>query len=380
MSTVIVGTRDTSRWPEFAGSTWVRLQYLLGLRRLGVDSFWVDRLSAVDPRQHHHSLDYLLRRFDRTAQDFGLQGRCCIVYNDGERYFGMTEAEFRHLAGQADLLLNISGHLPPDSPLIRIPRRAFIDVDPGFTQIWAQQVDIGLERHNFFFTVGQNVGGPDFLIPLGGVDWVPILPPVVLEHWPPHIDPACQRFSTVADWRGSQYAVFEGESYSGKRREFLRFLLLPRRTRQPVEPAIYVGFEDSEDLELLLGNKWVVHDPFLYAGDPHSYREFIQYSRAEFSVAKGGYVKSNSGWVSDRTACYLASGKPALVQSTGFEGRLPAGKGLLTFRTLEEAMAGVRAINADYLSHGQAARQMAEEHFHSDVVLGRLLERVGLAG
>jgi hypothetical protein len=212
------------------------------------------------------------------------------------------------------------------------------------------------------------------------VDWVPILPPVVLEHWPAHIDPACQRFSTVGDWRGSQYAVFEGESYSGKRREFLRFLLVPRKTRQPVEPALYVGFADSEDLELLLGNKWLVHDPFLCAGDPHSYREFIRYSRAEFSVAKGGYVKSNSGWVSDRTACYLASGKPALVQATGFERQLPTGLGLLTFRTLEEAVAGVEAINGDYLSHCQAARRLAEERFNSDVVLGSVLERVGLGG
>jgi hypothetical protein len=378
MSTVIVGTRDTSRWPEFAGSTWVRLQYLLGLRRLGVDSFWVDRLSPVDPLKHHHSLDYLVARFERTARDFGLAGRYCIVYNEGERYFGMTEVEFRHLVGQADLLLNISGHLPPDSPLLRVPRRAYVDVDPGFTQIWAHQADLGLERHNFFFTVGQNVGDPDFSIPLCGVDWVSILPPVILDQWPARIDPACQRFSTVADWRGSQYAVFEGEAYSGKRREFLRFLLLPRRTRQPMEPAVYVGFEDSEDLELLLGNKWTVHDPFLYAGDPHSYREFIQHSRAEFSVAKGGYVKSNSGWVSDRTACYLASGKPALVQATGLERRLPTGQGLLTFRTLEEAIAGVESINDDYLSHCRTARQIAEEHFDSDLVLGSLLQRVGL--
>jgi len=380
MTTVIVGTRDTSRWPEFAGSTWVRLQYLLGLRRLGVDAYWVDRLGPVDPHQHHHSLDYLTGRFDRTARDFGLGDRYCIEYNGGERYFGLSAGDYRDLVGAADLLLNISGHLPPDSPLMRIPRRAFIDVDPGFTQIWAHQADVGLERHNFFFTIGQNVGGPDFTIPLRGVAWTPMLPPVALEHWPASGDPACQRFSTVADWRGSQYAVFKGKSYSGKRREFLRFLILPRRTRQPLEPALLVGFTDSEDLELLLGNKWVVHDPFQYAGDPQSYREFIRYSRAEFSVAKGGYVKSNSGWVSDRTACYLASGKPALVQSTGFERCLPTGQGLLTFRTVEEAVAGIEAINGDYPAHSLAARRIAEERFNSDVVLGHVLERVGLGG
>ena len=209
---------------------------------------------------------------------------------------------------------------------------------------------------------------------------MPTLPPVVLEQWPARSDPGCRRFSTVADWRGSQYAVYDGEAYGGKRREFLHLLLLPRRARLALEPAIYVGFADSEDLELLLGNKWQVHDPFLVAGDPHSYREFIRHSRAEFSVAKGGYVKSHSGWVSDRTACYLASGKPALVQSTGFEQRLPTGRGLLTFRTFDEAVAGVEAINADYPAHSRAARQLAEEYFDSDKVLGRLLERVGLGG
>lgn len=115
-----------------------------------------------------------------------------------------------------------------------------------------------------------------------------------------------------------------------------------------------------------------------YAGDPYSYREFIQFSRAEFSVAKNGYVKSNSGWISDRTACYLASGKPALVQSTGFEGYLPTGKGLLTFRTLEDAVRSIEAINNDYLSHCRATRQIAEKYFYSDVVLGYILEQVGL--
>lgn len=378
MPTVIVGTRDTSRWPEFAGSTWVRLQYLLGLRRLGVDTFWVDRLGPVDPLGHHHSLEYLVERFDRTARDFGFQSAYCIVYNGGERFFGMTEKAFLGLVRETDLLVNVSGHLPPDSPLVRIPRRAFIDVDPGFTQIWAQEFNLGLERHNYFFTVGQNVGRPEFQIPTGGIDWQPILPPVVLDQWPAHIDERCRRFSTVADWRGSQEAMFEGEYYGGKRREFIRFLHVPRQARQELEPALCIGELDCADLELMIGNKWMVRDPYLVAGDPRSYREFIQYSRAEFGVAKSGYVKANSGWVSDRTACYLASGKPALVQSTGFEWRLPTGEGLLTFRTGEEAVAAIAAIQEDYLSHCRAARQIAESYFDSDFVLGSLLERVEL--
>jgi hypothetical protein len=374
----IVGTKGKSGIPEFAGSTWVPLQYLLGLRKLGVESFWVDRLSPIDHLHHHHSLHYLIERFDHTARSFGLQDHYCIVYNDGERYFGMTEKQFMQVVAEAELLVSISGHLPPKSPLMRIPRRAYIDVDPGFVQIWAQQVDMALDRHNFFFTVGQNVGGPEFKIPTLGIYWHPIVPPVVLDLWPPHIDEQDQRFSTIADWRGSQEAVFEKEYYSGKREEFLRFLRLPLEAKQPIEPALCISHSEYEDLSLLHRRDWKIKDSYLYAGDPYSYREFIQFSRAEFSVAKNGYVKSNSGWISDRTACYLASGKPALVQSTGFEGYLPTGKGLLTFRIIEDAVRGIEAINNDYLFHCRAARQIAEKYFNSDVVLGYILEQVGL--
>lgn len=378
MIKAIVGTKEKSGLPEFAGSTWVRLQYLLGLQRLGIESFWVDHLSAVDPLNRHHSLHYLIESFDHTARSFGLQDHYCIVYNNGERYFGMPEKQLMQIVADAELLISISGHLPPKSPFMRIPRRAYIDVDPGFVQIWAHQVDMALDRHNFFFTVGQNVGRPQFKIPTLGKDWHPIVPPVVLDLWPPHIDERYQRFSTIADWRGSQEAVFENEYYSGKREEFLRFLHLPLQAKQQLEPALCISHSEHEDLALLHEHNWNVKDPYFYAGDPYSYREFIQFSRAEFSVAKNGYVRSNSGWISDRTACYLASGKPALVQSTGFEGTLPTGKGLLTFRTIEEAVRGIEAINNDYLTHCRAARQIAEKYFNSDVVLGYILEQVGL--
>jgi hypothetical protein len=389
MVKVIVGTNGTSRNPEFAGSAWVRLQYVLGLEELGVESFWVDRLqSPVDPRKMPHSLAYLMKRFDRMANDFGFGDRYCVVYKNGERHFGMSEKQLTQLASEADLLINVGGHLPEVSPLMQIPRRAYLDVDPGFTQIWMGhhqsevgpllQYDVGVDRHNFFFTVGQNVGRPEFKIPTDGIEWHSIVPPVVLDLWPPHIDETCERFSTVADWRGSQAAIFEDELYGGKRREFIRFLHLPKESQQRIELALFISPHDCEDLALLVGMQWQILDPCLYAGDPESYREFIQYSRAEFSVAKNGYVKANSGWISDRTACYLASGKPALVQSTGLEGRLPTGKGLLTFRTLEEALAGIDAINQNYLAHCQAARQIAEKYFDSDEVLGSILERVGL--
>jgi hypothetical protein len=378
MPKVVVATNQTSAFPEFAGSSWVRLQYLLGLDRLGVEAFWIDRLDKIDPTRHHHTLEYLIGRFDRMAEDFGFKGRYCIVHNRGERHFGMTEHELCDLLQSTDLVLNLGGKFPPDSPLMTARRRAYVDVDPGYTQLWAEQVDMGFDRHDVFFTVGQNVGSTRFRAPDDGRTWHAIFPPVVLGQWPLQVGEGYRRFSTVADWRGSQYAVLNGHLLEGKREQFLRFADLPVETGERFELALCMGQYDHEDLAHLSRCQWKVRDSYAYAGDPHSYREFIQNSRCEFSVAKTGYVKTNSGWVSDRTGCYLASGKPAIVQSTGFEARLPTGKGLFTFRTLGDATDHVRAVNADYLAHCRAARQIAEEFFDSDKVLSSILEVAGL--
>ena len=375
--------------PEVAGNTWTFLQYVVGLERLGVESFWVDHQPKLDPRQPArdrraqpdedcHSIDYVSARFETMARRFGFEGRYCSVYDGGASSFGMTPAELEELVEDTDLLLNLAGPLPAGSPLLRIPCRAYVDLDPGFTQIWAHQIDMGLGNHEFFFTVGQSIGSPEFEIPTLGIEWQPIFPPVVLDLWPAHVENSCERLSTVADWRGSQYARFEGELYAGKREEFIRFLEVPSRIGRPIELALGIGQHDHEDLGLLLRNDWFVRDPYLYAGDLDSYREFIQFSHAEFSVAKSGYVKSHSGWFSDRTACYLASGKPAVVQSTGFERRLPTGEGLLTFATVQEAVDAIERIESDYPAHAEASRRIAEERFDSRLVLGSMLEQVGL--
>jgi len=290
----------------------------------------------------------------------------------------MHERGLQELIERADLLLNVSGRLEHGDPLGAVRRRAFLDVDPGFTQIWACQTDMHLERHDAFFTIGQNVGGPGFRVPTGGVEWQATLPPVVLDQWPARFDPTSERIGTVADWRGSQDAVFEGEWYSGKREEFLGFLRVPLEAGREIGLALLVGQGDYEDLGLLMRHGWRVHDPYSHAGDPLSYREFIQSSRAEFSVAKQGYVRTRSGWISDRTACYLASGKPAIVQSTGFEHTIATGAGLLTYTKVSEAVEALHEIERDYGRHAQAARRLAEEQFDSDAVLESLLRRAGL--
>ena len=379
MTKIILATRNWSSWPDFAGATWVPLQYLLGFEKLGVDVYWVDYLDAVDPYKHPHSLDYLIDRFDSTANKFSFLDRYCIIYAEGERYFGLSQEKLARVAKKTDLLLSISGTgLPKESPLLEISRRAYVDVDPGFTQIWAQQVEMGLEQYNFFFTVGQNIGRTEFTIPTKNIEWKPIFPPVFLDAWPVHIDEKCRRFSTIADWWGNQWARYDGVLYGSKREEFLRFIRVPKEANQEIEVALFFEQDSYKQLDELRENNWKILNPILHAGDPFSYREFIQYSRAEFSTAKNGYVRSNSGWVSDRTACYLASGKPAVIQSTGFEWRLPTGEGLLTYHTVEEAVAGIEAINQDYRRHCHAARQLAEKYFNSDFVLRDLLEQTGI--
>ncbi len=379
MTTVIIATQQWTSWPEYAGSTWVPIQYLIGLGRLGVTAIWVDHLRRMDPRSDVHGVEYLMNHLEATAQGLGFQGRYCVVYDGGRRHFGLDRGELTDRMLEADLLLALSGRgLDPASPLTRIPRRAYVDMDPGFTQAWTRQVDMGLDGFDVLFTVGANVGGRDFRLPTPGIDWRPIVPPVVLDLWPCRIDESCQRFSTVADWWARQYLTLDAKNYGGKRDEFLRFVKVPIEADQPIEVALTIYPDDHRELGLLRQSNWLIRNPCIYTGDPFSYREFIQYSRAEFSVAKSGYVRSKAGWVSDRSACYLASGKPVIVQSTGFEGRLPTGQGLLTFTSPEEAVAAIRAVNEDYLSHARAAREIAEQHFDSDKVLASMLDQAGI--
>ena len=333
----VVCTEGISGLPELAANTWVALQYVLGLDRLGVEAFWVDRLACLDGRSMH-SLPHLCECFARLARDFGFEGRQCIDYGAGQSHAGLSAAELRAVVAAADLLLSLGKSSGSDSIYMQIPRRAYIDLDPGFTQLWLAAGELDLAGHTHHFTVG---------------------------------------FSTVADWWAAQTAQLDGEAYGSKRDEFLRVIDVPRRARIAFEPALLTDLGEPE-IHRLREAGWGPWDAYAATGNPHSYRDFIQSSRAEFSAAKHGYVKSNSGWLSDRTACYLASGKPAVVQSTGVEGRLPTGHGLLTYSSADEAVAAIAAIDDDYRSHCQAARALAEQEFDSDRVLAGLLEHVGL--
>jgi hypothetical protein len=365
---VAIGAALAQR-PGAGGHTWFALQYLLGFRALGWEVTLVDRLDADMPRG---GLDYLAAEMDR----FGLgEDWCVLLPEDGTA--GMSRAQVERRLASSDLLLNVMGYLEDEDLLAATPLRVFLDVDPGFGQMWRQ---LGLAdpfaRHDRYVSVGLNVGSAGCGVPDCGLDWIPTLPPVALEHWP--YAPEGTSFTSVATWRGPYAPVeYEGRTYGLRAHEFRRFLALPERVPARFEIALAIDPADAVDLKRLRRTGWVLVDPAEVAADPSSYGRFIRGSGAELSVAKGMYVETRSGWFSDRSACYLASGKPVVAQETGFGDHLTTGEGLLSFSTPEEAVAAVAEVSGDFPTHRRAAREIAEEHFAAARVLPKLVEELG---
>jgi hypothetical protein len=389
MATVIVGGALANK-PLNGGEAWVRLTWVLGLRRLGFEVCFAELIAAehcVDERGRLTDFDTSVNRyfFERVTREFGLEGSACLVCSDGRRTAGISYEELLARADGAGLLVNISGHFTDDEVLRRPKERIYVDLDPGFTQFWHADATSGLRLggHEHYVTVGANIGASGCPIPTGGLVWRPILPPVLLDEWPAGVRrDSVRRFTTVATWR-SPYGPVEhdGRVYGLKHHEFRKFIELPGRTAEwEFEVVLDIDPTDAEDLARLQANGWRLREPSATVPDPAAFRRYLQGSGAEFSVAQGIYVETNSGWFSDRTASYLASGRPALVQDTGFRRNLPADDGLLAFRTLDDAVAGVKRIASDYEGHCRAARAIAEEHFDSDRVLGGLLGDLGVFG
>ena len=360
------------------------LQYLLGLRRLGWDVLFVDRLEpgmcvgeGGEPSSFADSAN--LRYLAGVMERFGLGDRWCLLYDGGREVAGLGRDDVIELTARSALLINVMGYLEDEEILGAAPVRAFLDIDPGFGQIWKALGLHDLFRgHDRFLTVGGRIGSADCGVPTVGLDWVPIMPPVELAAWPVQSDRG-DCFTSVASWRGAFGPLeYEGRTLGLRVHEFRRFFELPERAPVEFELALDIDEAETDDLGALRRHGWELADPRLAAGDPCRYRDYVQGSSAELMVAKNLYVETNSGWFSDRSACYLASGRPVLAQDTGLDGLLPTGEGLVTFSTLEEAVAGVGEITGDYERHSRAAREIAEQHFSAAKVLPRMLERLGV--
>jgi hypothetical protein len=363
--------------PGQGGATWAVLQYLLGLRRLGHDVYFIEPLpSARSPLDGSASASY----FRRVMADFGL-GRAGALLQAGTREtVGLPYDCVRDVCRRADVLVNISGMLTDPALIEPIPVRVYLDLDPAFIQLWhtASGIDMRFAGHTHFVTIGQAIGRPGCAVPTCGLPWITTPQPVVLDHWPPAGPVVHDALTTVGNWRGYGSIEHDGVFYGQKAHSLRPLLDLPTRTRTRFLLALAIHPEETRDLAALTANRWGLLDPATVAGTPAHYRQFIRGSKAEFGIAKSGYAASRCGWFSDRSVCYLASGRPVLAQDTGFRPFLPTGEGLFAFETQGDVLAAIDALDRDYRRHARAARALAEDYFDSDKVLTRLLEKIGV--
>jgi hypothetical protein len=361
--------------PRQGGATWAVLQYLIGLEALGHEVIVVEPLTPRAGADPLGADSPAVGYFDSLEV---LRGRAALIAPGGEATAGLSFRQLADFAAEADLLLNVSGMLRDERLLESIPVRAFLDLDPGFNQVWeATGEDMGMGLHTHHVTVGLGVGREGCPIPTCGHTWIHTVPPVALDLWPAAGAAAREApFTTVGHWLSYGSIEHRGVDYGQRAHSLRRLVELPTICEARFQLALGIHPDEVADLEALRVNGWELVDPLEVAGTPTAYAEFIRGSKAELSVAKSGYVDSRSGWFSDRSACYLASGRPVVGQDTGFGAFLPLGQGLLAFETSSEAAHAVEDVESAWDRHSAAARQLAEEHFDAGKVLSRLLERL----
>lgn len=370
--------------PGYGGHAWAFLQYALGLRELGYEPILIDRLTAemtagADGRPSPAARRAAIEWFRHVTEFAGLAESCSLLLEEGETV-GLGREELGAAIEAAPCLLNLMGFLDDPDLLGRAETLVFVDVDPGFPQLWRELglADL-LAGHHRFVSVGANLGRAECGVPTCNLEWIPIRPPVVLDLWRCEASDS-RRFRGVGSWRGPYGPIEHGGRTLGLRvHEFRKFASLPRHVETEFEIALDIDAADRGDMEAILANEWRLADPAVAAGSPLAYRAFVQAAGAEISIAKNIYVETNSGWFGDRSACFLASGRPVLAQDTGFSASLPTGEGLLAFDTLEEAVAGAEEILAEWPRHSRAARAVAAEALDAKKVLGAMLAEVGVA-
>ena len=368
MTTVVVAGALATKAGN-GGNASTRLSWAASFAALGFEAWLVERLPP-GPRDEAAV---------RWAESLVAGGPVRTAFLSDDRPLA---EEARDALASAALLLDIGGHLGTTGVAADAKVKVFLDDDPGFTQLWEASGSAGsrLADHDLHLTYGANIGGPECPFPTGGRRWHPILPPVVLEDWAGAAPPAGRPFTTVARWRSPFGAVeHAGVTYGLKHHEFRAVIALPGQVGADFEVALDIDAGDHRDLDALQRHGWRIVDPRAVAGDVAGYRSFVQSSGAEFSPAQGVYVHGRTGWVSDRTACYLASGRPALVQDTGASRVLPLGEGLLTYRTPAEAASQAARLLDDLDAQGRAARRLAEEHFDGRRIAASVCELAGVA-
>jgi glycosyltransferase involved in cell wall biosynthesis len=381
MRVVVLGMMGRT---PFAGVAWQVLHYLEGFRRAGCDVFYVEDTGAwpYDPEHNTVTDDpgYTVRYLHDLLRRVGMDGRWAYVAPN-RTVHGTSSTSLARAVAAADVIVNLTGATVLREEHLQVPIRVYLETDPVAPQIEvAQRTPFTVELlagHTHHLTFGENLGGADCGVPVDGFDYRPTRQPVVLDWWRPDGAKLGPSFTTVASWRQVGRDVeWRGETYFwSKDREFLKMLELPRQVAPRIELAL--ACDDDSVLELLRDHGWSVRDALEFSLSPDRYRAYIVGSRAEFTVAKDQNVRLRSGWFSDRSACYLAAGRPVVTQTTGFENVLPTGEGLFAFETVDDAAAAIEEIDADYERHSTAAAELAREYFDAQRVISALLREVG---
>jgi hypothetical protein len=346
------------------------LHVVEGLRRLGHEVLFLEFLE--EPPEPESAAAFAAILGERPA--------ALLDAETGESFAGLPRESVAAFAARADGVISLAANYRREPwPLLEAVRpRILIEQDPGYTHLWAAEGDPReiFGEHDVYFTVGANVGTSRSQLPTCGISWRPLWPPVVLDWWADGAPLERDRFTTVGAWRDYGYLELDGQVFGPKVEEFTKFLDLPGLAGEELELTLAID-PDDPDIELLRTHGWRLEDPAI-VGTPELFRGYVAGSLGEFSCAKGGYVGTRSGWFSDRSACYLAAGRPAVLQATGFEDVLPVGEGVFAVHDAEQAAAAIAEIRADYERHARAARELAHEFFDADRLMGRMLELSGL--
>jgi hypothetical protein len=373
-----------------AGVIWQHIHYVVGLQRLGHDVYYIEDSARLpyNPETFEvtDEFDYAARLLSRLSREFGFKNRWafCARYLPGNPTAGLSLRKIRQLYREADAILNVCGAQEFNDDLLVSDRILYIESDPGVEQI---KIDKGekstveyLRRHRALFTFGENIGTQSFLVPTNGFKWLPTRQPVVTDFWKTKRSPSrAAVLTTVANWStsGLKDISWCGQKYLwSKSREFLRFISAPKKAGETFELA--TNIEHAATRKKFERNSWRLRCPLRMSVDYCLYRDYIQRSKGEFTVAKDQYVRLNTGWFSDRSACYLAAGRPVITQETGFTKIYGGKAGLLSFRSVGEIVDAVKAINRDYAKHSRAAYDLAREFFESEKVLKSILDRAGI--
>jgi hypothetical protein len=372
----------------YAGMAWMHMQFVVGLLRLGHDVYYLETTSAwpYDPERNACVDDsaYAASYLARVAAGFGVSKRWAYRRSYADKaWLGPVAGRAAELLAHADAVLNISGATRVAEEGLKVKRLVYVGTDPGAHDLGFANGDAGvralLGEHHDCVTYGENIGTSRSPIPALPRLRATTRQPVLLDMW--NGQPSPRRvFTTVGNWRQEDRdVVYQGETYFwSKHYEFLKFIELPRRCRERLELATGLVTLTPDDCALLESWGWNLVDAHAFTLDPWSYREYVGRSWGEFTVAKDQNVRLRSGWFSERSACYLAAGRPVITQDTGFEDVLPTGEGLFAFRDMDDILGAMEAIAADYERHSQAARKIAEEYFRAEMVLAKLLANLGM--